>query len=631
MKQLLFAIVTSLTASLVWAQSSTSYDLEEVYIQADQLKIPFSAQNRNIIILKRQELEKLPVKSVNELLGYIAGVDVRQRGPNGTQADIGMDGGSFDQVLVMLNGIKMSDPQTGHNMMNLPVALDAIERIEIMKGAAARIYGINSLMGVINIVTKDPQQTGIQASVYGGSNFQKDDSTAETYANFGAQAVASFGNAQAGNQLSLGYDKGNGYRYNTAYENTKIMYHGAFTLNPKARLNVLGGYVNNDFGANQFYAAPNDKEAVENMQVAIAGINATLQASDKWTIMPSVNYRYGKDDYIYVRQNPGLYHNIHETHSVDVSLNNTLLLGKGTLLLGLNYRMEKINSNNLGKDERNHFGLFAGYRYLVHKDVDVNAGAYVNYNEQFGLKVYPGLDIGWTPAQSWRLYANVGTGQRLPTYTDLYYSGPNNIGNPDLVPEWATTAELGTRYQHQGLSFQLSGFYRNGTNFIDWVKADSTAAWRTENFAAVNTFGWNLNGSYNWELSQQLHLLIHLGYTYLYPEISGSQMEGNTGLISKYTINSLHHQLVGRVHAQLGKHWHITLTNRLVKRWHTEHVGSYKAKAYHILDCRLAYHFSGFTLYADVTNFGDVQYIESGVVPLPGRWATLGLRYALWK
>src|SRR5690606_15190860 len=130
----------------------------------------FSEQNRNVTILDRKVIESLPVNSVNELLAYVAGIDVRQRGPQGTQADISINGGSFDQTLVLLNGVKMTDPQSGHNMMNLPVSLEAVARIEILKGAAASVYGINAINGAINIITRQPEGTGVTANVYAGSS-----------------------------------------------------------------------------------------------------------------------------------------------------------------------------------------------------------------------------------------------------------------------------------------------------------------------------------------------------------------------------------------------------------------------------------------------------------------------------
>lgn len=129
--------------------------LNEIIISENRLQIPFARQSRNIQIVTSEEIKRLPGNSLNEILQSVNGVDIRQRGPFGSQADISIDGGSFEQTLVLVNGVKMADPQTAHHALNLPIPLDAIERIEIIRGPASRIYGINSLTGAINIVTKN--------------------------------------------------------------------------------------------------------------------------------------------------------------------------------------------------------------------------------------------------------------------------------------------------------------------------------------------------------------------------------------------------------------------------------------------------------------------------------------------
>lgn len=610
-----------------WAQNEQNTVLDNVTVLSNRLDIPLSQQNRNVMILSKEEISKLPARSVNELLAYVAGVDIRQRGPNGSQADISMDGGGFDQTLILVNGVKMSDPQTGHNMMNLPVSLSAIQRIEILKGAAARIYGVNAMMGVINIVTQSPMETGVEAAVYAGSSFQKDDSTQQTYMNYGANAVASFSaNEQLGNQLSLGMDKGNGYRYNTAYQNVKLMYNGVYAPSKQATFNVMGGYVNNDFGANLFYAAPKDKEATEQVQVAVGSISGKIKASDKWTIMPLLSYRYGKDDYIFIRQKPEVYRNIHETNTFDFLLNNTVALGKGTLGIGLNYRAEQINSTNLGKNTRDNYGLFAEYRYVFCEQFDASVGAFANYNSVYGFKLYPSLDLGWQIKPELRLYANVGTGQRLPTFTDLYYKGPSNIGNPDLAPEWATTAELGLKYAESGLRAQLSGFYRQGIDFIDWTRTDSLQPWQPQNYARVQTLGLNAQVSYLWHISNEVKANLNTAYTYLNPKMDN---EAGTAQ-SKYAINSLAHQWIAGVELLVGKGLSLSVKNRYLSRLNTpETSGAYRLRSYNLLDARVAYNWNRFGIYADVNNINNVQYIETGVVPLPGRWVTLGLKCKL--
>src|SRR5699024_3897839 len=136
--------------------------------------------------------QSMPVRSVSELLGYVAGVDVRRRGAQGAQVDIGLHGGTFDQTLVLLNGIKVIDPQTGHNMMNLPVSLADIKRIEILKGPAASVYGVNAMNGAINIITRQPDKSGGMVHTYTGSSFEQNAVSQKLYTNLGFDATASF-------------------------------------------------------------------------------------------------------------------------------------------------------------------------------------------------------------------------------------------------------------------------------------------------------------------------------------------------------------------------------------------------------------------------------------------------------
>src|SRR5690554_5529118 len=208
-----------------FAQVSTESDeeLDEIIIEENRLQIPFHKSTRNIQVLTREEIRKLPVSSINEVLTYVSGVDIRQRGPFGSQADISIDGGSFEQTMVLWNGVKMGDAQTAHHSMNLPIPLEAIERIEVLRGPAARIYGINALTGAINIVTKAQLDDFIQFNTYGGSSFKKkeDGDGAGIYAGAGVQATAGINTGKVNHLASIGKEETNGQRYNTAAKNIK--------------------------------------------------------------------------------------------------------------------------------------------------------------------------------------------------------------------------------------------------------------------------------------------------------------------------------------------------------------------------------------------------------------------------
>src|SRR5690625_4255108 len=172
MKKTFIFLAVSVCFELAWAQeekpSQLHHELDEVIIHGNRIEIPFVESARDIQIISQEQIAKMPVRSVNELLTYVGGLDIRQRGPFGGQADVSIDGGTFEQTLVLLNGIKLLDDQTAHIMMSIPVPVEAIERIEVLRGAAARVYGINALTGAINIVTKKENTSFVSANLYSG-------------------------------------------------------------------------------------------------------------------------------------------------------------------------------------------------------------------------------------------------------------------------------------------------------------------------------------------------------------------------------------------------------------------------------------------------------------------------------
>jgi len=602
--------------------------LNEITIQENRLQIPFAEQNRNIRILDQNLIRTLPVKSVNELLSYVSGVDVRQRGPWGVQSDIGIDGGTFDQTLVLINGIKISDPQTGHNMMNIPVPLEAIDRIEVLRGPAARIYGVNALNGAINIITKKPERTGVTTNVYAGSSFNRDSSDNKLYGGYGVQMTASLAGEKAQHYIALSREQASGYRYNTAFYNNKVFYQNNIELGQGSALQFLGGYTGNDFGANSFYSAPGDKESKEKVETGLLGVSATVKANPYWTIKPRVSYRYNHDDYIYIRQKPEVYHNRHETHVIDAELNNTFETDLGMFGLGLELRNERINSSSLGNWQRSNYGFFGEYSFNKVKNLLVNLGAYANYNSEFGWRVLPGIDAGYRIYGGWRIFANAGAGQRLPTYTDWYYKGPQNIGNDQLRPEYAYNVEGGVKYNDRRLNASLSYFTRHTDGFIDWVKDTVTAPWQPRNFSQINTRGIALSADYRWrspdESQAPVALITGLSYTYLDASISADAAAGDAKpVLSQYALEHLRHQLCANINAEFFHMLTVTVAARYQQRV------SYKD--YGLLDARIAYVHRRFSIYADVTNLTNVQYIETGAVPMPGRWVTLGLKWAWWQ
>lgn len=622
MKKMIPMLVTlCLSAGYAAAQNDTTKNLNEVMVRENRLKLPFSKQNRNIWIIDNQQIKNLPSRSISELLSYVTGVDVRQRGPGGVQADISIDGGTFDQTLVLINGIKVSDPQTGHNMMNLPVSVDDIDHIEVLRGSASRIYGTNALTGAINIVTKTVTRTGVSANVFTGSSLKKDEVSGDTYANYGIRATGTLALKESSHLFSAGQEAGNGYRYNTAFNNQKFFYEGKVNVGKTDQLEITGGYIHNKFGANGYYSAPGDKEAEETVKTAIAAVAYKTQLTSFWSLMPRLSYRNNVDDYLYIKQTPDKFHNHHVTQVLSAELNNSFQTGIGEFGLGIEARKEKINSTNLGKRNRDNAGIYGEYKFDLVKNLLVNAGSYVNYNSDYGWQAFPGIDAGYNFYGNWKVFVNVGTGQRLPTFTDLYYKGPTNIGNDQLQPEKSRYAEGGIKYNSTHFVLNASLFKRRITNFIDWVKDKTTDPWQPKNFSELNTMGYTLSADYNTgalENSAFNSLRFGLAYTYLNPKVKTTLPEAN---ISRYAVESLKNQLTATVNAEFLKVMALTVTARYCERI------SYKD--YTVMDARLTYKLKRSSIYADASNLFDVNFIQAGAVPMPGVWATLGYKIAL--
>ncbi|MBX9449119.1 MAG: TonB-dependent receptor [Taibaiella sp.] len=346
-----------------------------------------------------------------------------------------------------------------------------------------------------------------------------------------------------------------------------------------------------------------------------------------WELKPYVHYRYGSDDYIFVRQNPAIFRNIHHTNTWDAGIDNIYHASWGTIAAGINFRNENINSTNLGQRNRTNLGAFLEYQ-KVWEQLDVNLGLFLNHNSVFGTRVYPGLDIGYRLHPHWRIFFNAGMGQRLPTFTDLYYSGPSNIGNDQLLPEYTTSYELGIKYNEMATRATASVFYKSGKDFIDWVRSDTAQAWQVMNFTTLNTLGAHLDFQHRFNIGAHTQLVLYTGYTYLHPEIGVPADDSKAEYLSQYAVNSLRHQWVTRVSLEVFDGLQLGIGNRWLSRYMATNTPDQPKKTnYDLLDIRAAYQWNRFTISADVNNAMNVRYIESGVVPLPGRWWTLGFAY----
>ncbi|HUH28042.1 TonB-dependent receptor plug domain-containing protein [Gelidibacter sp.] len=592
-----------------------SSELEEIIIQGNRLQSPFSKSTRDIQVITQKQIQALPAKSLNEVLSYISGVDIRQRGPFGTQTDISIDGGTSEQTLVLLNGVKMIDAQTAHNMMNIPVPLSAIDHIEVLRGAAARIYGINALTGAINIVTKKEKHSSLAADVQVGSSFKNKDEGdgSGIYWGGAAEFTGIYGTESQSQLFSISRSDYNGQRYNSASESTRLFYNGNYDFDSHNSIQAMLGYAGSNFGANSFYAAPNDINSEEHVASSVFSLSSK-HIWGNFTLSPRISDRYGEDDYRFYKDDLSKGRSLHYTNALMLELNSSLRTTIGTFGFGLESRLENINSSNIGSHKRDNHGAYAELQSGIGQKLKGTVGLYANYNTDFGWQMYPGIDLAYPINSHWKISTSLGSGQRIPSFSDLYLNQrPGNVGNASLQPENSWNYEGNIAYRRGDLQFKTGYFYRNITDFIDWMRADYS-----EPYAPVNLSENKMHGIYgrlqqDFDFGDEQSIGYQVSYNYMHPSFKTS-----TDTQSKYTLESLKHQFIAGVHYRI-TNFSVQIKNRWLQRE--------LANAYNIADIRLNYQAQNFMLYTEVTNLFNASYQEAGAVPMPTRWFGLGVRY----
>lgn len=591
-----------------------SEKLDEVFISGNRLEIPFSESTRDIQVITKEQIAQYPVHSINELLAYVGGLDIRQRGPFGGQADVSLDGGTFEQTLVLLNGIKLIDDQTAHIMMSIPVPVEAIERIEVLRGAAARVYGINALTGAINIITKKDSKSFVTANLYSGSSFKEKEEGdgSGIYAGGGMQLTGNYGTENQNHLLSISQDTYNGQRYNTALNNTKLFYNGNYSFTNDHSIQALAGYIDNKFGANGFYAAPGDKDSEEVNKTSIVSLSSQHRFG-AFTLMPRLSNRYNTDDYRYFKHNLDVARSIHYTNALMLELNGNFVTSIGEFGIGWESRLSRINSSNIGKHQRDNHGVYAEYKGKYWGNLIANIGTYINYNTDYGWQVYPGLDLAFLINDDWKASASIGSSQRIPSFTDLYLDqAPGNVGNPNIQPEDAWQYEVGVDYSSKNVIAKVGYFYRDISQFIDWIRDSQDEPYSPYNLESNRTHGIYGRIGQQFVLGNRHNIGYRMSYNYLNPKLTGNDKQ------SKYVLESLKHQFIVGINYAY-RDFSIHLENRYIKRELNT--------GYDVLDLRVNYQLNSFLVYADVSNILNSQYREAGAVPMPPRWFNLGLKY----
>jgi iron complex outermembrane receptor protein len=577
--------------------------LDEVIISSSKINLPFSKNFRTIKIISSNEIQQIPANNVSDLLQQVTGIDVRRRGAGGVQGDLYIRGGGFDQTLLLVDGMKMDDAQTGHHTLNMILPLYLIERIEIIKGPAARIFGQNAFNGAINIVTKDfvAQRGAVEMNLNElsyGSFEQKNISLSTKISGKNIKSLISY----SGN-------RSDGYRHNTDFKKNNYFIKTSFNTNNKP-IDVLVSFNENKFGANGFYASPSATEQYEETQASLFGISTTIN-SENLSITPKLYWRRGQDEYIYIRDNPSVYRNLHKTNKVSAELSGSYFSDLGVTGFGIDLSSVNISSNNLGEHKRTTVNLFADHTFkLMDNKLMVSPGIAFSYFSDLSFHSFPGLDLGYNLNSNFKLYSNIGKTYRIPTYTDLYYSDRTTIGNENLNPESAISTEFGVKYDTSNVKFTASFFNRNAKNIIDYAKENEEDLWKAVNIGSLNSNGYEFDFSYSFKSFNTLSSAnsISIGYT----KIKDNNYVTNINF-SRYSLNSLKHHLASNLNLNYTKNINHTIVYKYAER-------SDKSN-YRVLDSKIMFKKS---IFIYINNILNEQYSETNLVPMPGRNFLIG-------
>lgn len=629
--------------------NSQQLSLQEVLVVSHKAEVHSEAY-RLITQVSHAEIEALPIQSVADILQYLPGIDVRTRGANGAQADISMRGGTFDQVLVLLNGVPLSDFHTGHYALNIPISSEIIERVEVLQGTSANLHGAFS--GAINIVTRTAVSTGkdhdVALKLTAGMNGLVN-----------PQVAASIKKDEALFNVSAEYSRAEGYyapnpteKEAIACRNSDFQLANLYFQTRWKGLDVQAGAQWKDAGLGMGYGF-GSQDQFDATRTAFASAKYEHRWG-AWRLDAQAAYRANYDRYEWHR-GQRLYGNFHFAQTASASLAAHYASQVGTTSFGVSVRNENMHSTNLGDTinpngqvpnvagfplsevrvldlvkggNRFHTNYYAEQTFY-YAGLSASIGINGTYNTQFGHHLGGGANIGYTFEKAGTLYANANRSLRMPTFTDLYYNAGNQLGNRNLKPEEAWLLSVGYKYTPDfgkagKLSLSADWYYRWGKNIIDWVyvPTDTKRPYHAMNQQQVNATGVELSVAYR--LNKWLRCIsVDYAYTYLDLNLKESGSRYLDYLSHKLSIHLEH-----GIYKGLGASWTVRFHKREGQYNNAEGaVADYQPVW--LLDGSIFWQNKYLRVSADCTNMTNTRYYDYGGILQPGAWAKVSIKAML--
>jgi vitamin B12 transporter len=608
--------------------------LDSVVVSATFIPQKDYTTGRNIITLRGADFNKLPVSSIDEWLRYVPGVEVQQRGPQGAQSDIIIRGGTFQQVLVVIDGIRLNDPLTGHFSTYIPLHPEDIEKIEVIKGAAAAVYGADAIGGVVNIITKlgSSQTDSTPLSISGRLQWGDQSLVNRQFRVAGKIGKGRFSVAEMKNKAA-GYPlRGtNGFFDN---QTISVAYAGKIANNWQLQLRYAKD--SRDFNAQNFYTpflSDTAREKVVSDWLRVGVVRSSSQS----TFTVEGSYKILRDQFQF---NPSGSPNLNTTelYIAQTKLSHTINQ-HNSLVTGIQYFHKKIISNDRGNHSLGHAG---GYLILSHQPLPrlhINESVRLDWDESYGWQLLPQLNAAYSTG-SFTGRASVGKGIRDADFTERYNNynkvlvTAGNIGNPQLQPEKSWNYEAGFDYRlSRKMKISFTGFFRSQQNLIDWTPTPyaqmprKTNLVNTGNYALatnlwqVSTKGLELDFQYVKKMGKNQQLTLLSGLVWM-ESLSNEQTP--SFYLSSHARFLWNTQLIWRMGA-----FEMAVTS-VYKERNTQQAKAIKAAitpSYFLLNSRISFftYQQKLSLQLDCTNITNTKYSDLLGAAMPGRWASAGL------
>jgi iron complex outermembrane recepter protein len=523
--------------------------------------------------------------SLSDVLRLDPSVDFRGRAPNGIQADVSIRGGSFGETLVLVNGLRVNDAQSSHHNMDIPLPLDAVDRIEVLRGSGSTMYGSDAAGGVINIVTEPPEGTEVRLRTAFG-NFGTNQQQATVAGVFG----------KVSEQAAFSRDFSTGFIPDRDYRNLQ------FSSDTRARTS-LGtssltlAYMDHPFGADQFYG---DFNSWEDTKTWFVGAQQSL--GDRTTA--SFAYRRHSDLFVLYRDQPQIFTNHHSDETWQGALRrNEELSPSAHLFYGVEALHESVVSTNLGDHARSRAAAYAAFDVRALKRFSLSISAREEVYRSWSATLSPTVAGGAWLSRTVKLRASASRAFRVPGYTDLYYHDPGNVGSPNLRPERAWSYEGGLDWSR----VELTVFQRRERDGIDYYRANPTDIWRALNITNLNFTGV--------EAGVRTH-----GFDFRYTGLRGTQDTIAVGL-TKYTFNYPTHSGVVS--------WQGMLPHGIVARTRIGVLDRKERDPYALWDISAARSKGRVRPFLQLSNLTSTRYEEVLGVAMPGRSILAGAEFVI--